>query len=895
MKLLLRAALLMLFSNLTHAHTLDLKKPVITDARAFWLQKTIIAYNNATIASCEIVFSSYGKLSLPKQRGTGIPLLNIQKKLTNTDYAAMPNVAGYSVFQIPTAYEALIPNVLKGAFAFVAFDADGNILDATGLQISGILDDVFAYSGSLGVSYQNNTPTLHVWAPTAKNIHLQRFANHTNDSFVTSQPLTYNPKTGVWSIVGTPDWNEQYYLLEVDVYVPETGKFMKNIVTDPYAISLAANGAKSQFINLDDPKIAPKNWANLQKPNTDLRNTTIYEVHTRDFSINDPTVAAQDQGKFTAFGYDGKTKPISNGMAHLIRLAGAGLTHIELLPSFDFGSVNEIVAEQAKFDLKGAPDSDTQQATYFGSREKDGFNWGYDPVHYGVPEGGYSTNPNGSQRILEFRSMVEALNTNNLRVIMDVVYNHTFQAGQNQFSVLDKIVPNYYYRLSQNGQIQRTSCCPDLATEYRMTEKLMFETILRWIKYYKIDGFRFDLMNFHTVDAMVRLKKEINALTIEKDGIDGKNILLLGEGWDFGSAKEKGLYIANQSNMAGTGIGTFNDRIRDALHGGYNENPIEIRKQGVINGLSYDWNGYEYQKRTRTDLLFETDRLKVGLAGGLKTYQFTDANDQPNTGIGLNYTGYTDQPHESISYVSKHDNETLFDQNVFKMPMGEAGMATTSVADRLQAQNIAISFIALGQGTPFFHLGCDMLRSKSLDRDSYNSGDWYNKVDFSYTQNNFGVGLPNAEKNAQRWDIMRPLLANKGIYPTKNDIVANTKHLETMLKIRQSSPLFALPNAQEIQKRLKFYNTGAAQQDALVVMELSDEVGERLDKNNKRILVFFNANKTDQMFVINEYKEKQLALHPAQASDATAQKALFNSKCGLFTIPARTTCVFLLK
>ncbi len=202
-------------------------------------------------------------------------------------------------------------------------------------------------------------------------------------------------------------------------------------------------------------------------------------------------------------------------------------------------------------------------------RDRDGFNWGYDPYHYTVPEGSYSTDPSGSARIREFREMVQALNTAGLRVVMDVVYNHTHASGQNDKSVLDKVVPGYYHRLNAEGAVEKSTCCANTASEHVMMEKLMVDSLRTWATAYKVDGFRFDLMGHHMVANMLKVRERLSALTLDRDGVDGSKIYLYGEGWDFGEVAygARGLN-ATQANLAGTGIGTFNDRMRDAVRGG---------------------------------------------------------------------------------------------------------------------------------------------------------------------------------------------------------------------------------------------------------------------------------------------------------------------------------------
>ncbi len=258
-------------------------------------------------------------------------------------------------------------------------------------------------------------------------------------------------------------------------------------------------------------------------------------------------------------------------------------------------------------------------------------------------------------------------------------------------------------------------------------------------------------------------------------------------------------------------------------------------------------------------------------------------------------TGYTKDPQESINYISKHDNETLFDLNMFKLPLGKSGTAVTSMNERVRVQNLGLSLVGLSQGIPFFQMGSDMLRSKSLDHNSYDSGDWFNRIDFTYSKNNFGVGLPPAwSSNQERWDIMSPLLRNSKFDPEKEHILANTHHFQEVLKIRRSSPLFRLRTKEDIEQRLQFHNMGREQKDALIVMSVDDTVGENLDPNYKKVVALFNADKFGQKFKIPELAGTSMVLHPVQANshDDVVKSANFDVSTGEFEVPARTTAVF---
>ena len=873
----------------------------ILDRRGFWIEESIIAWNNDNAATYELHYDPHSNLTIPRRNGSGITLSK-EQKLSSNSYPQFPNLGDYQTLRIPSEQLSKVPDILKSQIAIAAYDNSGNLVDSTGLQIQGVLDDIYTYTGELGVIYSDGIPQLKLWAPTAQSVTLHRFTDPNPATTSLDTPMTFDPDTGVWSVIGDRSWDKQYYLYEIAVYTPNTNKIEKNLVTDPYSVNLSQNSQRSQFIDLyNDPTLKPLGWDTLAKPTfTVPEDMTVYEVHIRDFSRDDQTVQPEDRGKFKAFTYDGRNNhpAISNGMQHLLNLAQAGLTHIHLLPAFDIGSVNE--------DLNARKDPDygilqqynrnsaQQQTVVAQTQDQDSFNWGYDPYHYGVPEGSYATNTNDTSRILEFREMVQTLNENGLRVVMDVVYNHTYASGLDNASVLDKVVPGYYYRYDNQGYLRNSSCCSDTAAEFKMMEKLMEDTLITWAKAYKVDGFRFDLMNLHSVENIVAINDQLHQLTLDKDGVDGQGIYLYGEGWDFGSAKEKGIHYASQFNMAGTGIGTFNDKIRDSVHGGYNEDPLQIHHQGFINGLSYDWNGYEYENRYQGDLRYFMDRLRIALAGSLQDFEIVDQNNRQIRGIDLNGTGYTRDPQESINYASKHDNETLYDLNVFKLPFGERGVPVTSMEERVRSQNMALDIIGLSQGIPFFHMGSDMLRSKSLDRDSYNSGDWFNQVDFSYQENNFGKGLPIANKNDRRWDIMRPLLANNSLQPQLEDITKTVKHLQEVLAIRKSSPLFRLETAEQIKNRVQFHNTGSNQQDGLIVMSIRDNIGSDLDPNYEYIVALFNANKMTQNFTVQEFQGMPLSLHSVQlnSDDNVVKNASFNSNNGEFMIPPRTTAVF---
>ncbi|MFZ9738739.1 MAG: pullulanase-type alpha-1,6-glucosidase [Prochlorotrichaceae cyanobacterium] len=878
--------------------------PVLTkpkDRRALWLSQSLLAWNTYGGAIYELHYGTEGNLSVPIRSGSGIQL-RFDHTAGWNEFPKFPNLQGYDLWYLPSNYWDLIPELVKSEVAIAAYDRSGQLIDATGVQIQGVLDDLYSYSGDLGVVYNDGIPSLKLWAPTARSIKVWRYKDAISVTPIAIEPMIPDPDTGVWSLTGDASWDRQYYIYEVEVFVPYSDQVEHNFVTDPYSVNLAQNSRRSQIVDLyGDDRLKPEGWDTLVKPVLEApEDIAIYEVHVRDFSRDDPSVAPEHRGTFKAFTYDGQgdRPPLSFGMNHLIELAKAGLTHIHLLPVFDFSSVDEEIRFRVdpSYETLGLfpPNSLEQQSIVGTSRNNDSFNWGYDPYHYGVPEGSYATHPEDTSRILEFREMVKVLAENNLQVVMDMVYNHTFASGLYTQAVLDKVVPGYYHRYDNAGVIQSSSCCADTAAEMEMMQKLMEDTLVRWAKAYKVDSFRFDLMNLHPVNAMERVRDALHALTPEADGVDGSHIYLYGEGWDFGSAKDKGLYYANQYNMAGTGIGTFNDKIRDAIHGGYSEDSTEIREQGFVNGQSYDWNGHFYRHRFRSDARATMDRLRVNLAGSLQDYYLWDQNNNYVAGIQLEGSGYAFDPQETVNYCSKHDNETLYDLNVFKLPKGQSGMEVLSLNDRIRVQNLALSIVGLSQGIPFFHMGSDMLRSKSLDRNSYDSGDWFNRVDFQYETNNFGVGLPPAWNNQSRWGIMSPLLADPALNPDQEDILKSVHHLREILSIRKSSKLFRLETGDDIRTKVGFYNLGSNQREGLIILSIDDTKGHKVDDHYDQVLVFFNADKFPKDISINEFAGESFELHPIQAQsyDEFVQQAKFDPASGTFTIPYRTAAVF---
>jgi len=871
---------------------------VIDRAQAHWVTADTIAWKvSGTGMNFGLYYAANAGIEADGNALVGtdgmIPLTLNDAGLSQEVLSKFPHLTDFKALTISEADLASVPDLLKGQVVVAATDENGNLVNATSLQIPGVLDDLYTYNGDLGVVWADGIPTISVWAPTAKYVKFHLFADSNPNTESTVLDMTNDPATGVWSITGDASWNGQYYLYEVQVFSNSVRRVVTNLVTDPYSVSLSINSARSQIVDVNDTTLMPPEWLTTAKPELNApEDIVVYEVHIRDFSRIDPDVPEELIGTYKAF-----TILDSYGMEHLKTLADAGLTHLHLLPSFDIATIDENRAnwQTPSFDELGSfpTDSERQQDLLNNTRDLDGFNWGYDPYHFNVPEGSYSTNPDGTTRIVEYREMVQAINNIGLRVVIDVVYNHTNSSGQSEKSVFDRIVPGYYHRLDDNGRVATSTCCQNTATEHNMMEKFMVDSVVFWATTYRVDAFRFDLMGHHMLSNMAKVRAALDALTLEADGVDGKAIYVYGEGWNFGEVADNARGIqASQMNIGGLGIGTFNDRLRDAVRGG---SPFSGKQlQGFINGLYTDPNGITpgSERHQRNQILAFADQIRVGIAGNLAGYTFTDYRGNVITGADVDYNGqpagYTIDPQENIVYISKHDNETLWDAIQYKAPL------TADIAQRVRMNNLGISIVMFSQGVPFFHAGDDLLRSKSLDRDSYNSSDWFNRLDFTMQTNNFGVGLPPSSRSD--WGIIQPLLANPDLQATPEDIMAAHMHFTEALQIRQSSPLFRLQTAEDVQARLTFPNTGEDQIAGVIVMALSDSVEglPQLDENFAMIVVVFNAENEAVAFTDATFASMNFTLHPVQATsfDSIAQTATFDSATGTFTVPARTTAVF---
>lgn len=525
--------------------------------------------------------------------------------------------------------------------------------------------DNFTYDGDdLGAiltketSSNEGSTTFKVWAPTAQNVSVNLFHDgHEGEAFA-NVPMSKQDK-GIWSttIPASKCHHGTYY-----TYTVTTAAGSQEAV-DPYAKAVGVNGNRGMVIDMD--LTDPDNWnEDHYEDNIDTyQDAIVWEIHVRDFSNKDPQ--SKYKGKYLAFTETGHVggNGVPTGMDHLKAL---GITHVQLNPVFDFATVDEAVNESA---------NETPQ-----------FNWGYDPKNFNVPEGSYSTDPyHGEVRINEFKRMVQAIHKNDIGIVMDVVYNHTYDANSN----FNRIVPYYYYRYNFNGTNSNGSGCGnETASQRTMFRKFMVDSIRFWATEYHIDSFRFDLMAIHDTETMQAVEQVLHSIN--------PKALLYGEGWAGGVCALDSNRLANQHNIAKVhashnaigSIAVFNDVIRDGLKG----NVFEVQSRGYINGGAY----YD-----------SANKVAFGLKGGVGTHGiYWEAKDAM-----------------VVNYMSSHDNNTLWDK--LKLSNINATKQQLLAMNRLGA-----ACVLLSRGMPFMLAGEELLRSKNGDGNSYNASDDINNIDW---------------------------------------------------------------------------------------------------------------------------------------------------------------------
>lgn len=534
----------------------------------------------------------------------------------------------------------------------------------TKLNFNNDFDKIYGYDGDLGAIYSKDKCKFILWAPTAENVQLALYGDNGYDFDCEAKEVYTMSKgiNGTWIVEINGDFNGQFYNYLINI----NGKISE--VVDPYAKAVGVNGNRGMVIDLNTTN--PEGWEKDTKP--ELKSATdsiIYEAHVRDLSIDETSgISNEYKGKFKALTIWDSCIPGTTVKTVVNHIKDMGFTHIHLLPAFDFGSIDENKLEQPQF------------------------NWGYDPKNYNVPEGSYSTNPYlGDVRIKEFKEMVKALHEAGIRVVMDVVYNHTY----NLDSCLNNAVPGYYYRQDENGEYSDASACGnETASERYMFRRYMVDSVVYWAKEYHIDGFRFDLMGIHDIETMKLIREELNKID--------SSIIMYGEGWTGGSSPLKEELAALKKNtykFDKLQIAAFSDDCRDGVKG----HVFYDEETGFVNGK---------------DGLEETIKFAVVAS--------THHKDIDKENIVYSNEFWANEPYQTINYASAHDNYTLWDKLQISTP--------NCTEEELIAMNKLIAGIILtSQGISFVHAGEEMARTKEdeegkLVENSFESSDKVNKI-----------------------------------------------------------------------------------------------------------------------------------------------------------------------
>ncbi|OCA91315.1 type I pullulanase [Bacillus sp. FJAT-27225] len=509
-------------------------------------------------------------------------------------------------------------------------------------------EEKFYYPGKdLGNTYSKEQTKFRLWAPTASEAMLVTYENW--DSTQGTELSMIRAENGTWTAVLDGDKNGTLYTYKVKI--GDTW----NEAVDPYVRAVAVNGDKGAVIDLDSTD--PAKWTEDKPIFKNREDAIIYEAHIRDLTIHPESgVSNEHKGKFLGVAETGTTGPdgVKTGLGHIKDL---GVTHVQFIPMYDYNTAS---VDETKLD--------TPQ-----------YNWGYDPKNYNVPEGSYSTDPyTPAVRITEMKQMIQTLHDNDLRIVMDVVYNHMFSAFE---SNLHKLVPGYYYRYNEDGSLSNgTGVGNDTASEHKMMRKFIVDSVKYWVEEYNIDGFRFDLMGIHDVETMNEVRKAL-------DEID-PSIIVIGEGWDLATNLPAELKANQKNAYKMPGIAHFNDDIRDGLKGSV----FNDTDNGFVNGKQ----GMEL-------------RIKKGIVGGIRY------SDEINT--------FADDPEQTVTYVEAHDNHTLWDKLLLTNPR-------ESEEARKQMHKLATSIVLTSQGVSFIHAGQEFMRTKGGDHNSYKSPDSVNQLDW---------------------------------------------------------------------------------------------------------------------------------------------------------------------
>ena len=548
-------------------------------------------------------------------------------------------------------------------------------------------EDAYYYAGDdLGAVYTKEKTDFRVWAPTASQVTINFYSEGTGKNHIDSQSMLQSEK-GTWTYEAVGDYKNIYYTYSVTV------DGITREAVDPYARTTGVNGERGMVVDLESTN--PEGFDKEKRPKAiGMTDSVIYELQLRDLSVDDSS-GIENKGKYLALTETGtkNSEGVSTGLDHLVDL---GITHLHILPSFDFASIDESKLDKAQY------------------------NWGYDPQNYNVPEGSYSTDPtDGNVRVNEYKQMVQSLHKNGIRVVMDVVYNHTFNIEDSNFQ---KIVPDYYYRKNGTSYSNGSGCGNETASERAMMRKYIVDSVVYWATEYHVDGFRFDLMGVHDIETMQMVRQAL-------DEIDS-NIVIYGEGWTGGeSSYDESLRAVKENMKELDGIAAFSDDFRDGLKG----NVFDEKDTGFISGN----NAY-------------IEDVKLGIVGAVAHPQIDTEK------LTKSEKAWANDPTQCINYVSCHDNLTLWDKLQVSVPKA-------SKKDKIAMNKLAAAITFTSQGTPFLQAGEEFLRSKPVK----------NKEE-KYSANSYN--LPDSV-NSLKWDT---LSEHKDVYEYYKGLIAFRKEHKSL-------------------------------------------------------------------------------------------------------------------
>lgn len=554
-------------------------------------------------------------------------------------------------------------------------DYDAYAIDPSGLFDTEAFEKAYTYEGALGAIYEKSQTTFKVWAPTAQDMALNLYKTGDGDTLLKTQPMLPDAQ-GVYQWVETGDLHGVYYTFSVtiDGVTRET--------YDPYASAVGVNGDRSMVIDFE--RVNPQGWGTNRGPQVDqLTDILVYEMHIRDFSIH-ASSGIENAGKYLGVIEEDTKTPsgIKTGLSHLLEL---GVTHVQILPMYDFNSIDETRLEDNVF------------------------NWGYDPKNFNAPEGSYSSDPyHGEVRVNEMKQMIMGLQNNGIGVIMDVVYNHTALSADSNFYTL---VPGYYFRMHNGAFSNASGTGNETASERSMMRKYILDSLKFWVEEYHIDGFRFDLMGVHDIETMQLVESELRAIN--------PNIILYGEGWTGGASTLPDQERLIKHNMQAVNfIGAFNDDMRDGIKG----HVFNDTEAGFANGAL----GFE-------------ESVKFGVVGATYHPQVDYAK--------VNYSNapWANHPFQSINYVEAHDNLTLWDKLLATNPEAtdEERIAMHKLSQTIVLTSQGIPFMHLGMD---FLRTKDGDHNSYISPDSINQIDW-NRKETHYDVFKYNQGLIDLRKN----------------------------------------------------------------------------------------------------------------------------------------------------